>query len=92
MRKRPVDKVEKAKEDDAFFLKKEWANYIAQLHRNQMSQLQIALKSQEKALNELKKDNIDLYYKAIQVSYSKLLLNICYFEYKVVISFRLILN
>ena len=45
-----------------------------------MSQLQIALKSQEKALNELKKDNIDLYYKAIQVSYSKLLLNICYFE------------
>ena len=45
MRKRPVDKVEKAKEDDAFFLKKEWANYIAQLHRNQMSQLQIALKS-----------------------------------------------
>jgi hypothetical protein len=67
MRKRVLTKLGKEQEDDEFFLKKEWANYMAQLHKNQMSQLQIALKSQEKALNELKKDNIDLYYKAIQV-------------------------
>ena len=57
----------KEQEDDIFFLKKEWANYMAQMHKNQMNQIQRALQCQEKALNELKKDNIDLYLKAIQV-------------------------
>lgn len=60
-------KLGKEQEDDEFFLKKEWANYMAQLHKNQMNQLQKALQIQEKALNELKKDNMDLYFKAIQV-------------------------
>lgn len=69
MRKRTLSRLGKDQEDDEFFLKKEWANYMAQLHKNQMNQLQVALKSQEKALKELKKDNIDLYYKSIQVSH-----------------------
>jgi hypothetical protein len=34
---------------------------------HQIGQLEKALKSQEQALIELKKDNIDLYNKAIQV-------------------------
>ena len=55
--------------DDAFFLKKEWANYMNQQHMNQMEQIQRASKSQEKALKELKKDNIELYNKAIQVHF-----------------------
>ena len=62
-----MGKLGKEQEDDEFFLKKEWANYMAQLHKNQMNQLQKALQIQEKALNELKKDNMDLYFKAIQV-------------------------
>ena len=36
-------------------------------HIIQMEQIERALKSQEKALKELKRDNIDLYNKAIQV-------------------------
>lgn len=68
LRKRQLSKLTKEQEDDEFFLKKEWANYMAQMHKNQMSQIQRALQSQEKALNELKKDNIDLYLKAIQVN------------------------
>jgi hypothetical protein len=53
--------------DDEYFLKKEWKKYIAQQHDNQMEQIQRALKSQENALKELKKDNLNLYLHAIQV-------------------------
>jgi len=55
MRKRQLSKLTKEQEDDEFFLKKEWANYMAHMHKNQMNQIQRALQSQEKALNELKK-------------------------------------
>ncbi len=41
---------------------------MAQQHQFQMAQLEKAFKSQEQALKELKKDNIDLYNKAIQVN------------------------
>lgn len=41
---------------------------MAQQHSNQMQQIKRALKSQEVALKELKKDNLDLYNKAIQVT------------------------
>ena len=87
MRKRTLTKLGKEQEDDEFFLKKEWANFMAQLHKNQMSQLQIALKSQEKALNELKKDNADLYYKAIQVNESKYFSNKYFKQVQFLISF-----
>ena len=40
---------------------------MAQQHSNQMQQIKRALKSQEVALKELKKDNLELYNKAIQV-------------------------
>ena len=40
---------------------------MAQHHNNQMEQLKKAIRSQEIALKELKKDDIDLYNKAIQV-------------------------
>lgn len=58
----------KEEEDEEFFLKKEWANYMAQQHSIQMEQLRKAIRSQEIALKELKRDNIDLYNKAIQVN------------------------
>lgn len=67
LRKRPVKQLSKEDEDEEFFLKKEWANYMAQQHSNQMQQIKRALKSQEVALKELKKDNLDLYNKAIQL-------------------------
>lgn len=66
-RKRQVSQLKRNEEDEEFFLKKEWANYMANQHRIQMEQLKRALKSQEIALKELKKDNIDLYNKAIQL-------------------------
>lgn len=53
--------------DEEYFLKKEWANYINEQHRNQMEQLERAIKSQQEALKELKKDNVSLYSAAIQV-------------------------
>ncbi len=67
LRKRPVKQLSKEEEDEEFFLKKEWANFMAQQHSNQMQQIKRALKSQEVALKELKKDNLELYNKAIQV-------------------------
>ncbi len=69
MRKRTTNELTKQELDDAFFLKKEWANYMNHQHMNQMEQIQRASKSQEKALKELKKDNIELYNKAIQVHF-----------------------
>lgn len=68
LRKRQLAPTRKEDEDEEFFLKKEWANYMAQQHTFQMEQLKRALKSQELALKELKNDNIDLYNKAIQVN------------------------
>ena len=53
--------------NDQYFLKKEWAIFVGRQHMNQIEQLEKALKSQERALIELKKDNFDLYNKAIQV-------------------------
>ena len=53
------------------FLKKEWARYMLQQHQLQMNQLDRALKSQKIALDELKKDNINLYNMAIQVIKNK---------------------
>ena len=67
IRERPMKQFSKEDEDEEFFLKKEWANYMAQQHNNQMEQIKRAIKSQEIALKELKKDNLDLYNKAIQV-------------------------
>lgn len=66
---RQRSQVELSKEeiDDEYFLKKEWKKYIAQQHDLQMEQIQRALKSQENALKELKKDNMSLYLMAIQV-------------------------
>jgi len=71
-RNRNVKSLNKEEEDEEFFLKKEWANYMAQQHNIQMEQLKKAIRSQEIALKELKKDDIDLYNKAIQLD-SKLL-------------------
>lgn len=67
IRNRPVKQLNKKEEDEEFFLKREWANYMAQQHTIQMEQLKRAIKSQELALKELKKDNLDLYNKAIQL-------------------------
>ena len=67
LRKRNVTEYTKKESDDAYFLKKEWANYMNNQHIIQMEQIERALRSQEKALKELKRDNIDLYNKAIQV-------------------------
>lgn len=67
LRKRKVENYTKEENDEAFVLKKEWAKYIYLQHQNQMQQIERALKSQEKALKELKKDNLDLYNKAIQL-------------------------
>ena len=53
--------------NDQYFLKKEWAIFVSRQRMNQIEQLEKALKSQERALIELKKDNFDLYNKAIQV-------------------------
>ncbi len=61
----------KEESDDAFFLKKEWSNYMNHQHVIQMDQIERALRSQEKALKELKKDNLELYNKAIQVKLFK---------------------
>lgn len=69
IRKRPVSEQSTKEElDEKHFLKKEWARYMFQQHQIQMTQLKQALKSQKLALNELKKDNINLYNMAIQVS------------------------
>ena len=69
-RARRVKPLSKDEEDDEFFLRKEWANYLAKQHASQMEQLELACKSQEKALRELKKDNIELYNRAIQVNFN----------------------
>lgn len=66
-RKRILPERSKLEIDEEFFLKKEWANFINEQHRNQMEQLERALKSQQEALKELKKDNTTLYSAAIQV-------------------------
>lgn len=49
------------------FLKNEWMNFMKSKQQFQMEQLERALKSQQEALEELKKDNLDLYNAAIQV-------------------------
>jgi len=67
LRNRGANQLIKEEEDEEFFLKREWANYMAQQHAIQMEQIKCALKSQEVALKELKKDNLDLYEKAIQL-------------------------
>jgi hypothetical protein len=53
--------------DDEHFLKKEWANFVNHQHLNQMTQIERALKFQNKALRELRNDNGHLYHMAIQV-------------------------
>lgn len=70
LRKRPLGKTNKEQEDDEHFLKKEWSIYTNQQHQMQLSQIQAALKSQELALKELKKDNLSLYNMAIQLDES----------------------
>lgn len=74
---RQRSQVELSKEeiDDEYFLKKEWKKYIAQQQDIQMEQIQRALKSQESALKELKKDNMNLYLMAIQVINLAIVLN-----------------
>jgi hypothetical protein len=62
-----VTEYTKKESDDAYFLKKEWGSYMNHQHLAQMEQIERALRSQEKALKELKKDNVELYNKAIQV-------------------------
>ena len=57
----------KEKIDEEYFLKKEWSAYITQQREAHMKQILRALKSQELALKELKRDNINLYNAAIQV-------------------------
>ena len=57
----------KAELDDEYFLKKEWTNFVQQQHLNQMHQIERALKFQQRALKELKADNMNLYNMAIQV-------------------------
>ena len=52
---------------DEYFLKNEWKKYILQQYNVQMNQIQRALDAQEKALGELKNDNLNFYFKAIQV-------------------------
>ena len=74
MRKREVKDLTKQELDDEYFLKKEWTNFINTQHLNQMSQINLALKFQQKALKELKKDNIHLYNMAIQVENRELLI------------------
>lgn len=53
--------------DDEYFLRRDWANFLNQQHQNQMEQIQRALEFQQKALKELRKDNVMLYNAAIQV-------------------------
>ncbi|CAF0731239.1 unnamed protein product [Brachionus calyciflorus] len=66
-RKRVLPQQTKQNLDDEYFLKKEWANYINLKQMNQLEQINRALKSQEDALKELKKDNFTLYNAAIQL-------------------------
>lgn len=46
---------------------KEWTRYKLQQHKNELEQMKNFMNSQEKALKELKKDNIELYNMAIKV-------------------------
>lgn len=67
-RKRPEVKLTKEQNDEEYFLKKEWATYILNQRQSQLEQIKRALKSQEEALKELKRDSLQLYNAAIQVS------------------------
>ena len=60
-------KKEASESEEVFFLKREWNRHQTQQHLIQMDQIQRAFRSQNKALDELKKDNPQLYTKAIQV-------------------------
>jgi hypothetical protein len=70
VRKRSVQEPTKQQQDEEYFLRKGWSTYILQQHKYQIEQISLALKSQEKALRELKKDNIDLYNEAIKVRFA----------------------
>jgi hypothetical protein len=48
-------------------LRNEWKRYINQQYNKQMKQIELALNVQEMALNELKRDNVHFFFKAIQV-------------------------
>jgi hypothetical protein len=67
-----VNDLSKQELDDEYFLNKEWKNFLNTQHLNQMSQIERALTFQQKALKELKKDNIHLYNMAIQVRINNL--------------------
>lgn len=67
LRKRPDAKLTKDQNDEEYFLKKEWATYILNQRQTQLEQIKRALKSQEEALKELKRDSPQLYNAAIQL-------------------------
>jgi hypothetical protein len=58
-------------------LQKEWEKYTSSLFANELSVLTTALNSQTEALEELKKDNIELYNMAIQVGLEEKKIRVC---------------
>jgi len=70
-------------------LNRDWAKHKHQQHRQELTFISRALKSQENALEQLKIENEELYEKALQVrKYSSIRIIIEYFK----IMFRSILN
>ncbi len=70
-------------------LNRDWAKHKHQQHRQELTFISRALKSQENALEQLKIENEELYEKALQVrKYSSIRRIIEYFK----IMFRSILN
>ena len=63
--------IDKCEIDEEFFLRNEWKRYINQQHNKQMRQIELALNVQEMALNELKRDNVHFFLKAVQVNIKK---------------------
>jgi large subunit ribosomal protein L40 len=66
-RKRPEVKLSESEIYNNNSLQIEWSRYKEKQHLEQTDQIKSMLKSQEKALNELKKDNFSLYEMAIQI-------------------------
>jgi hypothetical protein len=67
IRKRIIPKQTNDEKQKKTELEREWTNYKIEQQKAQLEQIRMAIGSQEKALKQLKKDNIDLYNMAIQV-------------------------
>jgi large subunit ribosomal protein L40 len=79
IRKRPSDQITSEETTHRLMLNRDWAKHKHKQHRQEITFISRALKSQENALQQLKMENEELYEKALQVrTYSSMMKRLAY--------------